>query len=138
VDALNGPFKTEGRTGNEFLSADPEVVAAYTADEFCGTALSAEFFHELLWGTRAAASARVIGGFPKMLPLFVGAGEFDTLGGEGLGMVKKDVARYEKAGVKDVEPHIYEGMRHEILNEKNKQRVYDDMLAWLEKRVRTA
>ena len=35
----------------------------------------------------------------------------------------------------DMEFHIYEGMRHEILNEKQKQRVYDDILAWLRKRI---
>ena len=36
------------------------------------------------------------------------------------------------AGVKDVEVRIYEGMRHEILNEKDAQVVYDDVLAWLD------
>jgi alpha-beta hydrolase superfamily lysophospholipase len=52
--------------------------------------------------------------------------------------VKKDVADYQKAGMTDFEFHVYEGMRHEILNEKDKQRVYDDILAWLKKRIQTA
>jgi alpha-beta hydrolase superfamily lysophospholipase len=138
VDALNGPFKSEGNTGNEFISSDPAVVAAYAADGFCGTALSTEFFHELLWGTRAAGTGRVIRGFPKDLPLFIGAGALDTLGGPGLGMVKKDAERYRAAGLVDMEFHVYEGMRHEILNEKDKQRVYDDILAWLKKRAKAS
>lgn len=37
-----------------------------------------------------------------------------------------------EAGVKDVEVRIYEGMRHEILNERDAQAVYDDVLAWLD------
>ena len=133
VSTLNSGFG--GETGNEFISSDPDVVAAYTADERCGNKMSAEYFHEMLWGTRAAASKRVIDGFPKSLPLFIGAGEFDALGGKGLEMVRKDVARYKGAGVADVEFHTYEGMRHEILNEKEKQRVYDDIRAWLKKRI---
>jgi len=57
------------------------------------------------------------------------------MGGPGLKQVKKDVADYRKAGITDLEFHVYEGMRHEILNEKDKQRVYDDILAWLKKRT---
>lgn len=132
-DILNSPF--EGDTGSEYICSDPDVVAAYNADEYCGRPKSAEFFREMLWGTREAASARAAKGFPKQLPLFVGAGEFDMVGGKGLADAKRDVARYQKAGVADVEFHIYEGMRHEVLNEKGRQRVYNDILAWLKKRI---
>jgi len=131
---LSGPFG--GDTGNEFISADPDVVAAYTADPRCGNPLSAEFFHEMLWGTREAASKRIVGAFPKELPLFIGAGEFDTVGGgEGLKEVKRDVALYENAGVADLTFKIYPGMRHEILNEKGKQQVWDDITEWIEKHI---
>lgn len=127
---LNGPF--EGNTGNEFISSDPAVVEAYTADPRCGNALSAEFFREMLWGTREASAKRVVAGFPKQLPLFIGAGEFDTVGGSALKEVKRDVAAYGKAGVADLTFQIYPGMRHEILNEKGRRQVWDDIMGWLE------
>ncbi len=132
-DTLNRPFK--GATGSEFISSDDAVVQAYGADEYCGNTATAAFIDELLYGTRAAFKKETFEGTPKNLPLFIGSGELDTMGGSGLREVKKDVADYQKAGMTDMEFHIYEGMRHEILNEKQKQRVYDDILAWLRKRI---
>ena len=32
----------------------------------------------------------------------------------------------------EVEVKLYQGMRHEILNEPGKQQVYDDVLAWID------
>lgn len=133
IDVLNGPFG--GETGNEFICSDPAVVEAYTADAYCGNLRSAEFFYELLWGTREAAAKRTINGFPKTLPLFIGAGEFDSLGGEGLKEVRHAADAYREAGVADFTFKIYTGMRHEILNERDKRQVWNDIFDWLEKHV---
>ena len=40
-----------------------------------------------------------------------------------------------KKGIKDLEIKLYEGKRHEILNEDNKQEVYDDVYNWLIKHL---
>ena len=130
---LNRPFK--GATGSEFISSDDAVVQAYAADAYCGNTATAAFIDELLYGTRAAFKKETFSGTPKSLPLFIGSGELDTMAGSGLKELKKDVADYKKAGMADMEFHVYEGMRHEILNEKDKQRVYDDITAWLRKRI---
>ncbi len=132
---LNRPFKDS--SGVAFICTDAAVVQAYEADPYCGNTSTAAFIDELLLGTRAAFKKETFENTPKDLPLFIGAGEFDSMGGPGLKQVKKDVADYQKAGVADLEFRIYEGMRHEILNETHKQRVYDDMLTWLNKRIRT-
>ena len=126
---LNRPFK--GKTGNEFICSDDAVVCAYTEDKYCGKTCTAEFIYELLGGTRDAARRSTIAGCPKELPIFVGSGEHDTMGGTKLSAVKRDVADYRKAGAADMTFNIYNGMRHEILNEKEKQRVYADIIAWL-------
>ncbi len=130
---LNKPFKSEGESA--FISADAEVVKAYREDEYCGNTSTAEFVYELLGGTRAAFREETFENCPKGLPIFVGSGEFDTMGGKNLSGAKKDVECYKKAGVTDLEFQVYKGMRHEILNEKQKQSVYDDIIGWLSKRV---
>ena len=130
---LNKPFK--GETGSEFICSDEAVVKAYAADPYCGNLSTAEFIYELLGGTRAAALKQTFARYPKALPLFIGAGEFDSMGGTKLKAVKQDVADFKKTGVTDFEFKIYDGMRHEILNEKEKHRVYDDIIAWIEKRT---
>jgi alpha-beta hydrolase superfamily lysophospholipase len=130
---LNKPFK--GETGSEFICSDEAVVKAYAADPYCGNLSTTEFIYEMLGGTRAAALKQTFARYPKDLPLFIGAGEFDSMGGSQLKAVKQDVADYNKVGVVDFQFKVYEGMRHEILNEKDKQRVYDDIIAWLEARI---
>lgn len=131
---LNRPFK--GEHGCEFICSDAQVVADYVADPCCGNTISAEFAYELLEGTKRAAQKITFESTPKELPIFIGAGEFDTMGGNKLSAVKKDAADYQKAGVADFTFKIYPGMRHEILNETGKQQVWDDISSWLNKHVR--
>lgn len=130
---LNKPFK--GETGSEFICSDEAVVKAYAADPYCGNLSTAEFIYELLGGTHAAALKETFERYPQDLPLFIGAGEFDSMGGSQLAAVKRDVADFKEMGVADFEFKVYEGMRHEILNEKDKRRVYEDIIAWLNSRI---
>lgn len=130
---LNKPFK--GKYGCEFICTDEAVIEAYVNDDYCGNTSTAEFVFELLGGTHAAAAKKTIAGFPKEVPLLMASGEFDSMGGSRLSAVKKDVAAYRRAGVKDLEFIVYEGMRHEILNEKQKKKVYGDIISWLDSRV---
>lgn len=127
---LNAPFKSEGKSA--FICSDKTVVEAYRADDYCGNTASAEFIYELVKGTRAAFKKEAFENFPKNLPLFMGSGEFDSMGGKKLAEVKKDAAAYKKAGVADLTFNIYPGMRHEILNETGKQQVWNDIIGWLE------
>ncbi|MDD5017196.1 MAG: lysophospholipase [Eubacteriales bacterium] len=130
---LNRPFKSE--TKSAFICSDKAVVDAYLADEYCGNTSTAEFVSELLRGTRDATKKETFEKYPKELPLFIGSGEFDSMGGKNLKAVKKDAADFEKAGVVDMTFHIYEGMRHEILNEKQKKKVYADIIEWIDRRA---
>ncbi len=132
---LNKPFK--GKTGSEFICSDEAVVKAYAEDPYCGSISTADFIDELLGGTREAALKRTFERYPKSLPLFIGAGEFDSMGGRRLKAVKRDVEDFRKHGVSDLQFKIYEGMRHEILNETNKRQVYEDIIGWLEQRINT-
>lgn len=130
---LNSPFKAEGKSA--FICSDESVVSAYRADDYCGNVATGEFIYELMGGTRNAFRKETFESCPKDLPIFIGAGEFDSMGGKNLKGVKADVEDYKKAGIKDLEFHVYEGMRHEILNEKQKQKVYYDITEWLLKKI---
>ena len=46
--------------------------------------------------------------------------------------VKKVYHMYKDAGVDDLTYRLYETDRHEILNELDRQTVYEDILAWVE------
>ena len=66
----------------------------------------------------------------KHLPVLFIAGTEDPVGPYGKG-VEKAAAAFIKAGMSNVSLKLYPDCRHEILNELNKQEVYDDICSWL-------
>ena len=73
---------------------------------------------------------------PKTLPVLFTAGSDDPVGAFGKN-VTRVYEKYRDAGIKDVSIHLYEGDRHEILNEMDRQNVYRDILTWIGERNKT-
>ena len=71
---------------------------------------------------------------PKELPVFFIAGEDDPVGDYGKGVLKA-VDMVKKAGMKNVSVKLYPTDRHEILNETDREQVYEDLYHWLEKAI---
>ena len=67
---------------------------------------------------------------PKNLPVFLIAGEEDPVGNYGKA-VKNVYEIYKKAGIKDISIKLYKNERHELINETDKEDVYDDIRHWL-------
>ena len=126
---LNKSFRG-GKTGYEWISRDPETVKKYVDDEFCGFEFTSSAFRDMFGGLLFITDRKNIGKTPKELPILLLAGTDDPVGGKGK-MVQKCRAEYARSGVKNLEIKLYEGMRHEILNEIGKEEVYDDVLRWL-------
>jgi alpha-beta hydrolase superfamily lysophospholipase len=56
------------------------------------------------------------------------------VGNMGKGVVEmRDL--YENSGIKDITLRLYEGDRHEILNETDRDVVYADIAEWAEKLI---
>ena len=71
---------------------------------------------------------------PVDLPVILLSGAMDPVGQYGKG-VKEVHDRLALAGIKDLIIKLYEGCRHEILNETNRETVYQDVLQWIEKHI---
>ena len=69
----------------------------------------------------------------KKLPLFLVSGEDDPVGGFGKGVLRV-YHTYEELGLLDITWKLYETDRHEILNELDRQQVYEDIYHWIEVR----
>ena len=124
----------DARTPLDWLSTDPVVVDAYMADELCGQMFTVGAYATLLDLTGEVVTLSCARAYPKDLPLFYVAGAQDPVGDFGKGvMAAANLA--EKAGCKDVQMTLYEGMRHEILNEPDHMRVYEDVRTWIEERM---
>lgn len=127
-------FIPNARTPFDFLTRDEAVVDAYIADEACGFIESAGFYTDLLYGINLVHKQEQIERIPKTLPVFLIAGTEDPVGHFGKG-VRKVYEQYQSEKLLDIQMHLYKGSRHELLNEWNKDEVYNDVLAWLEERV---
>jgi acylglycerol lipase len=109
------------------VSRDPAVVRDYEQDPLN--------YHGRVPARTVAELSAAIGGFPERLPelslpLLVMYGTADELvATEGSAMV------HERAGSDDNRIIAYEGLRHEILNEPERERVVRDLVAWLDGHV---
>ena len=74
------------------------------------------------------------GNFNKELPIFFVAGSEDPVGAHGNG-VKTVYERYLEKGAKNARIKLYADDRHEILNELDKDVVYEDLYHWIEENV---
>ena len=116
------------RTEFDWLSANEENVDRYIADENCGFVFTAAGFRDLFDGLTEIGARDWAGKVPKV-PILVIAGDKDPVGafGKGPGEV---AAKLTETG-HDVILRLYEGMRHEILNETGKEAVWKDVLAFV-------
>ena len=120
----------DARTAVDWISTDAHVVDAYVADPHCGQMFSVAAYAMLTSLTKEIVSKSHAQAVPKDVPLFFIAGAQDPVGECGKA-VQRAVDMYTSAGVNQVDVRIYDGMRHEILNEPEHQRVYDDVALWL-------
>ena len=120
------------KTDCDWLSYNEENVQKYLADPKCGHPSSNGFYRELLKGNHRLYKKKFLVKINKDLPILLVAGKEDPVGANGKGPTKL-AALYKKLGVKNVELKLYDHMRHEILNEDDKQTVYNDILNFIKK-----
>lgn len=120
------------RTEMDWLSRDPRIVDEYLADPRCGFIGTTSLWGDLLYGTQQNEDPRNQARVRRDLPLYIFSGEKCPVG-QNLKSVRQLLSAYQRVGLTHVEHRFYEGARHEILNETNRQEVYEDVLRWLER-----
>ncbi|MFV0126737.1 alpha/beta fold hydrolase [Streptomyces sp. HMX112] len=130
--SFNDPFPH--RTGFEWLSRDEAEVDAYVADERCGFPFSAGLALDWLHAVRKVNNPRNLTRVPADLPVHVAVGTDDPCN-QRMTLVYELLEDFRYAGTEDLTWKAYEGARHEILNETNREEVHEDLVAWLDKRL---
>ena len=126
----NKKFKP-ARTQFDWLSVNEENVDKYIADPYCGFVCSKGFYREFLKGNNRLFKAKFLKKIRKDMSVLLVAGKDDPVGAYGKGPAAL-AKKYKKLGLEDVQLKLYENMRHEILNEKDREIVYNDILAFLD------
>ena len=117
---------------NNWLSRDEEQVKKYNEDPMCGFVCSANFYRTFMAGAKTLYKKENYSGIDVEKPILIVSGANDPVGEYSKGVKKLD-AFYKKIGVKDVTTILYPEARHEILNETNKDEVYQDIADWIQR-----
>ena len=130
LGAYNRKFKPN-RTSADWISRDEARVDAYLADPLCAYKPTVTMFRDMMGGLQYIAKQSNLDRMYPNTPIYFFSGDEDPVGGMGKG-VQKVTAMFRASGCQHVTLRLYQGGRHEMLNEINRQEVLDDLLAWLE------
>lgn len=125
-----GKITKEYKKPYEWLTHDENVVNAYNDDPYNGGIMTNSFYRGLCNGIIQINKLKNVKSVRKDLPVIFIAGTGDPVGYKTRG-VDKAVELFEKAGLSEVELKLYDGGRHEMLQEINKEEVYNDIYNWM-------
>ena len=122
------------RTKFDWLSRDAEQVDKYIADPLCGFVGKIGLYRDMMRGIKFITDKKNIAQMNKEKPVYFMSGDGDPVGDYGKG-VERAYKAFCDAGLHDVFMRLYPGGRHEMLNETNKEQVYQDILNWLNEKI---
>jgi len=126
--AYNNSFKKEDGK-NSWLTSVDAIVEEYEKDPLCGFAFTAEAMQDLFGVMRMVRGKQWAVKVPDV-PIYIFSGDRDPVGKNGKG-VRQVIAWLEETGHQHVSFKLYEGGRHEMLNEVNRLDVYHDVWMFL-------
>ena len=117
------------KTKSDWLTRDEQIVDDYIKDKRIDFIFTLNAFYYMFKGMLYLYHKDYMNKVPKNLPIILLSGGQDPVGNFG-----KDVRKlYDayKIRVTDVTINLYNDDRHEILNELDKENVYEDILNWI-------
>lgn len=129
------PFAKEN-TPHSWICSNPEIVAAYNDDPLCNFSFTMNGYESLLYLIKECYSKKGWRVENPHLPIRFVSGKNDPC------MISekrffKAISLMEKIGYESVSHRLFDGMRHEILNEKNNSIVYKDiaksLFSWIDR-----
>lgn len=115
---------------NSWLCNDVARVKKYYSDPLCTFDFTLNGYLGLFSTVSYDNQEKYIRQIRADLPLFLISGSEDPVGDGGLG-VKRVYQQYKKAGLGDVTMKLYEGDRHELVNEPDRKAVFADIWEWI-------
>lgn len=122
------------RTSYDWLTRNNTVIGQYMDDPYCGFTCTTSFYRDLAQLSKHAALKSRMAKTRKDMPLLFLTGEKDPVGGYSSQLLRLK-KRYDKLGFTDTHLIIYQGARHELLNELNADEVYRDIVQFLHTRL---
>lgn len=131
-----GPYNAKvehPRTPLDWVCRDNAVVDAHPMNH--GFRPTAGLLRDMMVGIDFIERSGHLAAMRKELPVFFISGGADPVGSYGKG-IEACIRAFHKAGMQDITKRIYPLCRHEILNEINREEVYEDVLQWIEEKIK--
>lgn len=129
LNALNLRFSAED-SPHAWICSDPQVVAAFEADPLCNFAFTMNGYQALLDLMEETYSPDGWQVRKPDLPIWFLSGADDPCMGSRRALLSA-VSLLQKVGYHKVSCRLYDGLRHELLNETAKDEVYADIAGQL-------
>ena len=126
---FNKPFEP-ARTPYDWISRDESEVDRYLEDPLCGGPYTCGLWLDLLGGLTEIASDVALSRVRSTMPLLITAGSDDPVGGDK--GITKLALHYAQSGHSRMTVKLYEGGRHEMFNETNRDEFSANVLRWIE------
>ena len=133
--AYNRQFKPN-RTQSDWVCSVEAVVDAYIADPFCQVMPTVTLMRDMLSGIRFNQQTDQLSKMDRTTPILFLSGEQDPVGANGKG-VQQAYQSFLAAGCRDVTLKLYPEGRHEMLNEANREEVYQFLLHWMQRQIKS-
>jgi len=117
-------------TGLEWISADKENIQAYINDPYCGHGFKVSAYNDLFHLTKNMSETWRYKNVNSELPVLALRGGEDVSAGYSKGS-QASINTLQSAGFRNIKQIVYKNMRHEILNEAEKEKVYKDVVEFL-------
>ena len=129
ANMFDRPFRAE-KLVHAWICSDHTVVEKYNKDPLCNFTFTLNGYESLLWLMRNTYDNKGWSVRNPHLPvLFVSGEEDPCLGGRR--KMLQAVRHLQKKGYDNISFRLYPGMRHEILNERGRFRVYQNIAEFL-------
>lgn len=119
------------QTANDWLTRDRQIIDWYRNEDWTNFHFTANGYYNMFKGIGKAHDTKRMKCLPEGFPMLIISGAEDPVGDWGEG-VRKVWEMYDKNTKCTLDLKLYDDDRHEILNELNKEEVYEDLLTWLE------
>ena len=125
----------DSKTPFDWLSRDEEQVRLYAEDPWCGYALCAGVWQDLIAAMLVTTEVPAVSAtLRRDLPIYILSGSDDPVHDEWRAIDRLE-NNYRDCGLQDVTVKNYPGGRHEMFNETNREQVVDELLEWLDTKL---
>ena len=117
-------------TPKDWVTSYKPIRDVYVKDPLTSFTFTVGGYYQMFEGMKVLDTKGSVEKIRKDLPVFFVAGADDPVGDFGKG-VQRIFEKYKAAGIQDVEIKLYKDDRHEILNETDREVVYEDLYSWI-------